>query len=105
MDAMGVTQLVLTLAATVGLILFAGWAAKRMLQPQGNGGQLRVVCGLSLGSREKLMVIELDGEQMLIGVTASQITPIKTMERPLAPEQRADFAAMLKSRFVQQDRG
>lgn len=62
--------LVLVLALIAGL----GWAAQRMRQGRGTGGRhLRILDALPLGTRERLVLVEVDGERVLIGIAGGRI--------------------------------
>jgi len=75
--------LVLVLALIAGL----GWAAQRMRQGRGTGARhLRILDALPLGTRERLMLVEVDGERVLIGIAGGRIERLHA----LAPKA-ADF--------------
>ena len=62
--------LLLVLALIAGL----GWAAQRLRQGRGTGGRhLRIVDALPLGTRERLVLVEVDGERVLIGIAGGRI--------------------------------
>ncbi|TWR13704.1 flagellar biosynthetic protein FliO, partial [Xanthomonas vasicola] len=66
-----VFALLLVLALIVGL----GWLLKRM---PGSGFRstegLRVVTSLAVGAKERVVVVEVNGKQLLLGVTANGIS-------------------------------
>lgn len=77
----------LAVALTVVLLVF--WLfAKVMRQFQGfhNGAPdgLRIVSALSVGQRERIVVVQVGDEQLVLGVTSSQINPLHVMDRPLS---------------------
>lgn len=59
--------LLLVLALAVGL----SWLLRRYALPR--DGLIRVVGGLPLGARERLLLVEVDEVRLLIGITAHQI--------------------------------
>ena len=65
------TQLTLGLVVVLALAVGLSWLLRRHLLPR--GGVIRVIGGLPLGSRERLLLIEVDETRLLIGVTAQQI--------------------------------
>lgn len=77
-----VFALLLVLALIVGL----GWLLKRM---PGSGFRntegLRIVTSLAVGAKERVVVVEVNGQQLLLGVTAYGITPLHTLPEPLPP--------------------
>jgi flagellar protein FliO/FliZ len=73
--AMGdVSGLLLSLGLVVGFILAAAWVVRRM--PLGLGrasGPLKVLAALPLGPRERLVLVEAKGEQLLIAVSPAGV--------------------------------
>jgi flagellar protein FliO/FliZ len=73
--------LLLSLVAVVAVILIAGMLFKRL-----GGGSLlapawmRPVAQLSLGARERLVVIDLNGKWLVLGVTSAAINLLTTIE-------------------------
>lgn len=69
-----VAQTLVTLAAVVGLIFALAWLARRMpgLTPRA-GGEIRVIDTLVLGARERLLLIEVGGERLLVAAAPGRI--------------------------------
>ena len=68
------SQMFMGLLAVLGLIVLLAWAAKRMnLQGMSVGNDLKLQSILSLGPKEKVAVVEIDGKRMLLGVTPHNI--------------------------------
>lgn len=77
------------LAAIILLILLAGWLAKRVgfSAKSGLSRDVKLRSSLSLGARERIVVVEVDDARLVLGVTASQITHLHTL--PPAPVDTA----------------
>lgn len=78
-------QVALYLGLIVGLIMLIGFAAKK-IAPQNLGassGGMRVVSSLSLGMKEKLVIVQVGEKQMLIGVTPHNISRIEQFDDPV----------------------
>jgi flagellar protein FliO/FliZ len=62
---------------------------------------LRVVASLPLGSKERLVVVEVGEEQLLFSISAKGVELIKPLEQRLLAEQHAtsDMAQPLKQLF------
>lgn len=76
------------LAIALLLVLLVFWVfAKVMRQLQGPRGAvhsgLRIVGALSLGQRERVVVVQAGDDQLVLGVTASQINTLHILSRPL----------------------
>ena len=63
-------SLLLVLAILLVMVFAARWFMQR--RPQG-GRRLRFVEAMALGSRDKLLLVEVDGKSLLLGVTGQNI--------------------------------
>ncbi|MFK7861388.1 MAG: flagellar biosynthetic protein FliO [Granulosicoccus sp.] len=76
------------LAMALIVVLLVFWLfARVMRQFQGFQGGipqgLKVISALSVGQREKVIVIQAGEEQLVLGVTSSQINTLHVLENPL----------------------
>lgn len=75
-----VFALLLVLALIVGL----GWLLKRL---PGSGFRpaegMKLVASLNVGARERLVVVEVNNQQLLLGVTAGSINTLHVLPEPL----------------------
>ncbi len=77
------------LAAALLVVLCVFWVfARVMRQLQGHqaGGLqhgLKVISTLSVGQRERVIVVEVGDEQLVLGVTATQINTLHVLNTPL----------------------
>ena len=75
------SQIALALLATIGLVLFLGYVAKRMQFGQtGSGREMSIVETLHLGSKERVFMLQVGAKRVLVGVTAQQITALGDVE-------------------------
>ena len=97
--------MVLGLATVVVLIFALAWAARRFGRMQSLPiGALRVLGGLSLGTRERVVLIKVGDTQLLLGVAPGRIEtlhvlaePIETSISPVAPPGARNFSERLQS--------
>lgn len=100
---------------SVALIVVLGvfWLfARLMKQLQGSKGSgdsgLQIVGSLAVGQRERLLVVQAGDEQMVLGVTAHQISKLHVLNKPLlgsaitATESGNDFRQKLKAALKRQ---
>jgi flagellar protein FliO/FliZ len=79
------TQLTLSLVGIVLLILAISWALKRLklAGPRGSGG-IAVVDELSLGPRDRIVLIRVGDSQVLVGIGAGGMVPLTPLAAPIA---------------------
>lgn len=76
----------------IALILVLAWLLKKSrLVPSVMQSQLKVVSMLPLGSREKLLVVKVGEQQLLLGMTPNQISLLCQLDKPL-PENGSPHA-------------
>ncbi|MFT4711910.1 MAG: flagellar biosynthetic protein FliO [Candidatus Azotimanducaceae bacterium] len=82
-----ITQVAITLSGILLLIVTLGFVAKRANKSGLLGaGAMRVVASLNLGVKEKLVLIEVGEEQLIIAVGAAGISKLHTLAAPLQLE-------------------
>jgi flagellar protein FliO/FliZ len=74
-------SLLLVLAILLVMVFAARWFMQR--RPQG-GRRLRFVEAMALGSRDKLLIVEVDGKSLLLGVTTQNIQLLTELDTPAA---------------------
>jgi flagellar protein FliO/FliZ len=79
------TQLTLSLIAIVALILAIGWVLKRfkLNAPRGSVDS-EILDQLSVGPRERVLLIRIGEAQVLLGVGASGIVALTPLTAPIA---------------------
>lgn len=83
-----ILKMSLCLALIVGLLYLTRWFAKKYgLQGLRTGGQaplIRVVSKQAVGPRANVVVIDLDGDRLILGVTPSSVNLLATKSPPHA---------------------
>lgn len=75
-------QVVLALALVLLMMLGAAWFFKRLgLVNFKQQLPVKVIGGLNLGNRERLMVVEIADQWLVLGVTSQQISTLATLEK------------------------
>lgn len=83
-------QVLFGLALVVAAIVATGWVLKRIGPTQSAGGLLRVVGGVMVGPRERLVVVEVGEQWLVLGVAAGSVNLLHTLPRPEAGAAQAD---------------
>jgi flagellar protein FliO/FliZ len=103
MAAGSLAQMILGLTAVLALILGLAWVMRRMGGiPGAAAGSLRVLGGLSMGTRERVVLIQVGETQLLIGVAPGRVQTLHVLEQPVQlnetnPPGKGNFAASLNA--------
>lgn len=77
-------QIILSLVFILLIIFASAWLLKRFGKVNGVAGEHMKVLGvMSLGQRERVVLMQVGEEQLLIGVTASRISLLHQLDEPL----------------------
>lgn len=78
----GLLQIFLGLIAVLTLMAIAAWLFKK-IGPVSGGNKLpiKIIGGVSVGNRERIMVVEIADQWIVLGVTANQINTLSTMPK------------------------
>lgn len=78
------TNLVLGLVLVIGLIVLLAWLVKRLQRITPSSGQvIKIIAHQHLGPRDRLVLVQVGQEQVLLGLTAGRITPLHTLKEPV----------------------
>lgn len=92
-----VFPMLLGLLAMVALILFLAFLLKKVTGGNFSSSQIKVVESQALGAKERLVIIEIQGEQHLLGVTPHTINQLFKLDKPIQKNQhQLSFDAMLR---------
>jgi len=104
-----VAQLALSLAAIIALILAVSWVLKRLKLGTVRGrGEITVIDQLSLGPRERIVLVRVGESQVLIGVGAGGVVALTPLAANIAihsPPDTAAFADRLREFMKRPGRG
>ena len=92
------------LFVVLAMIVAAGWLLRRLQQRAGMGPGRRsqvvsVVAQQMLGAREKVVVVEVDGTWLVLGVTQHNVQTLHTL-RSMIPIRCLSMSAMSASSSV-----
>ena len=88
------TQLVFGLLLVLGLIFFLAWLLRRVQQagPAGKGQVIELIGSRALGPRDRLMLVQVGNEQILLGLSPGTITALHVMKEPIEVPTTTDKA-------------
>lgn len=93
-------QLLLGLLLVIGLIFLLAWLLRRVQQLNPKGGQvIKLLSSQALGPRDRLVLVQVGNEQILLGLSAGRITPLHVLKEPVhladAEQATPEFAQRL----------
>ncbi len=91
----------LSLLLIIGAIMALAWLLSKLQGGRSNnGGLISVVASHALGAKERLLLVDVGGRQLVVGVTASQISTLHVLDEPLTVEattlERSNFSERLR---------
>lgn len=83
-------KMLLSLLLVLALLLGFMWVLRRAMHMPGTANRgIKIVTVTSIGTRERLMVIEVGGEQILLGITPNRIEKLHLLAQPLDTKEPA----------------
>lgn len=102
-------QIMFSLLLVVAVIVLVGWLLKRMnMVNTGPGEHMKLLGGITIGQRERIILVEARDTWLVVGVVPGQIRTLHTLPKPddLADDATAEkdpqvdpqgrFAALLR---------
>jgi flagellar protein FliO/FliZ len=94
------TQMVLGLLLVIGLIFLLAWAMRRVQRVGPANGQLiELLSSRAIGPRDRLVLVQVGNEQILLGITPGRITPLHVLKEsvtaPVKQPATQEFAQRL----------
>jgi len=107
-----VLQVLLGLAVVLGMVFVAARMIRRINPNVASGSSaLRIVAGIAVGSRERVLLLEVNGTWLVVGVAPGRVSQIHSMPQPEnfqtapAPGAPNGFAIWLKQTLERRKHG
>ena len=96
-----IAQMLLSLLLVIALLFLGAWLLRRLNGGRsfGHGGPLRVVGGLMISPRERIVLIEVADSWLVVGIVPGQIKTLHTLPKgdlPAPPNSEKPFGQWLK---------
>lgn len=96
----GVLQVLFGLAVVLGTVAAAAWLLKRLAPGQVSaGGALKLIGGIAVGPKERVVVVEVGDTWLVVGVAPGQVSALHNMPK-LASLPETVRAGMGEQRFA-----
>lgn len=94
-------QVLFWLAVIVGLILLCAWILRRAGgMSGGRGGVIRILTAISLGSRDRIALVEVGDRQILLGISPGRINTLHVFEEPVLDSSSEPVSGGAHSEFA-----
>lgn len=96
----GVLQVLFGLLVVLGTVAASAWLLKRLAPGQVSaGGAIRLIGGIAVGPKERVVVVEVGDTWVVLGVAPGQVNALHTMPK-LASMPEVAHPAMGDQRFA-----
>ena len=86
-------RMVAGLGTVLGLLGLTAWLSRRFrISSRLRGGPIEVTSGISLGARERVVLLRVGREQVLVGVSPAGMRTLHVLREPAEPEFRDQLA-------------
>lgn len=88
-------RMVIGLAVVLGLLAATAWVSKRFRAGSGSrGGAIEILTGLSLGNRERVVLLKVGNDQVLVGISPSGLRTLHVIGQPAS----TDFSSFIENK-------
>ncbi len=93
-------QIMLSLVLVLLIIFLAAWVLRRYSRfPGVADGNLKVIGALSVGQRERILLLQVGQEQIVVGVTSNKITTLHQLEEPVQVKDNVPMGSQFSKRL------
>ncbi|CAM3105129.1 flagellar biosynthetic protein FliO [Pseudomonas floridensis] len=97
-----VVQLLLGLLLVVGLIFVLAWVMRRVQRVGPNNSQvIELVSSRAIGPRDRLVLVQVGNEQVLLGITPGNITTLHVLKEPVQVPVREQTTPEFAQRLLE----
>lgn len=95
-----IVQVIFSLLLVLAAVVLVGWLLKRINLPQyGNGNVLKVVSGVAVGQRERIVLVEVNDTWLVVGVAPGQVRTLHTLPKGSLPLSQNASSGALDNKF------
>lgn len=85
----GILQIIFSLVLVLALVALVAWVLKRINLPQhGARSLLKVISGVAVGQRERIVLVEIKDTWLVVGIAPGQVQTLHTMPKGNLPAAR-----------------
>lgn len=76
-------RMIMSLIIVLGVIFFLAFIVKRLKITPASQKNIRSVANLSIGPKERVVIVEVNDEQFMIGVTSQNVNLLHKLDKPI----------------------
>jgi len=81
------TQVTLSLLLVLGVVFAAAWVTRRLRGfGKFGGGALQVVTEIAVGTKERVVLVQVGKQQLLVGVAPGRVSTLHVLDEPVTPQ-------------------
>lgn len=81
-------QVLTSLGVVLALVILLAWLVKRLSGSRTiQTRELRLIGGISLGAKERIVLIQVGDQQLLVGVAPGRLQTLHVLDQPLTSEE------------------
>ena len=86
-----IVQVLLSLLVVVGVIVLLSFLVKKLnLQSRTGAGAVRILSVVPIGAKDKLLLVEVGDEQLLLGSSPGNVQKLHLLEKPIVMNSKSD---------------
>jgi flagellar protein FliO/FliZ len=91
-----IVQIIFSLLLVLIAIVLVAWLLKRInVAQQGSGTLLKVVGGVAIGQRERIVLVEVNDTWLVVGIGPGQIRTLHTLQKPEDKNQNTENSTLI----------
>lgn len=95
-----ILQVIFSLLLVLAAVVLVAWVIKRINLPQhGAGSLLKVVSGVAVGQRERIVLVEINDTWLVVGVAPGQVRTLHSMPKSALPVAPTDLPGQADGKF------
>ena len=95
-----ILQVIFSLLLVLAAVVLVAWILKRVNLPQhGTGSLLKVISGVAVGQRERIVLVEVNDTWLVVGVAPGQVRTLHSMPKAELPTAQAETSSETGRKF------
>ena len=95
-----ILQVIFSLLLVLAAVVLVAWILKRINLPQhGAGSVLKVISGVAVGQRERIVLVEVNNTWLVVGVAPGQVCALHSMPKADLPIPQVETPTDMDGKF------